>query len=67
MVAAPGRAGGGHGRVHVINGSHRPGRVRRAPLTQLAQMFWVAVRAEMLGDGVGVADWGVLAAWAVVP
>ena len=34
---------------------------------QLAQMFWLAVRDEKLGDGVGVADWVVPSVWVVVP
>jgi hypothetical protein len=28
-----------------------------ASRAQLAQMFWLAVRDEMLGDGVGCTDW----------
>ncbi|MCW2906092.1 MAG: hypothetical protein JWL68_881 [Actinomycetia bacterium] len=34
---------------------------------QLAQMFWLAVREERLGDGVGVLPWVVPAVWVVVP
>ena len=29
----------------------------RRATPQLAQMFWLAVRDEMLGDGVGATDW----------
>ena len=34
---------------------------------QLAQMFWLAVREEKLGDGVGVVAWAVPSVWVVVP
>ena len=33
---------------------------------QLAQMFWLAVRDEKLGEGVGTDDWVVPAVWVVV-
>jgi hypothetical protein len=30
-------------------------------------MFWLAVREEKLGDGVGLAAWPVPSVWVVVP
>jgi hypothetical protein len=30
-------------------------------------MFWLAVREDRLGDGVGVVPWVVPAVWVVVP
>ena len=47
----------------------RPGgRPRPGWPCQLAQMFWLAVRDEKLGDGVGVDDdWVEPTVWVVVP
>ena len=38
-----------------------------ASAAQLAQMFWLALREEKLGDGVGVVLWAVPAVSVVVP
>ena len=34
---------------------------------QLAQMFWLAVRDEIVGEGVGADGWIAPAVWVVVP
>jgi hypothetical protein len=47
----------------MINRSDR--RARPAP-AQLAQMFWLALREERLGDGVGLVAWPVPSVWVVV-
>jgi len=47
-------------------GAVRPGG-SPGPAAQLAQIFWLAVREEKLGDGVGVVLWVVPAVSVVVP
>ncbi len=48
------------------DGAVRPGGSPR-PAAQLAQRFWLAVREEKLGDGVGLVAWPVPSVWVVVP
>lgn len=59
----------GQDRTHLINRSDRPVSTSsvRPARSQLAQMFWLAVREEKLGDGVGLAAWPVPSVWVVVP
>ena len=52
---------------HVADRAGRPPRPRPRLARQPAQMFWLAVRDEKLGDGVGVDDWVVPAVSVVVP
>ncbi len=69
----PGRAAAGTV-THLVAGRPYPGRrsvgrkaLRPVP-AQLAQIFWLAVREERLGDGDGVVPWVVVpAVWVVVP
>jgi hypothetical protein len=63
----PGPAPAGTGQASCrSDGAVRPGR-SPASAAQLAQIFWLAVREEKLGDGVGVALWTVPAVSVVVP
>jgi hypothetical protein len=63
----PGPAPAGTGQAFCRgDGGVRPGG-SPAPAAQLAQMFWLAVREEKLGDGVGVVLWAVPAVSVVVP
>jgi hypothetical protein len=63
----PGPAPAGTGQAFCrSDGAVRPGG-SPASAAQLAQIFWLAVREEKLGDGVGVVLWAVPAVSVVVP
>jgi hypothetical protein len=62
MAIVSGRTSGNAAAAKVTPESSPPAR------PQLAQMFWLAVRAESVGDGVGVVVvWTVPSVWVVVP